>query len=301
MNYFVILVDPKTGILVVSEGLEVANKGIDTVERGFDVFTKILDRVVPWLELNRTISKLDEFQSDFSKEAGGLISDVKFKMEEGLDAYSRATQSVSEWCALAVNLLNTYKLLFTGQMNAEKFDASRLLLLDVLDDGIAKMTIGINEMTASSEGFNAAIGQLTSLNKRLAYDFDSKSAFYQSELKRIRAVGYGVAAPFMLFGVLVATGYIEGNLIPAIHEKMASIEKWYKGVTVDVQMSLEGINETKAKLKDEIERIVDVRTETKITKVNVQQDDNPVLREMILQSVTNLIAKCEAYRARHTK
>lgn len=279
--------------------MEVAKEGIETLDKGIDVYNKILDKVVPWEELNKTITKLDKYRSDYSKEAAELIGEVKTKMLDGMDAYFRATQSVYEWCGLAIKLLNTYTTLFKGQMNQSKFSAQRTLLLKVLDNGLEKMSAGQKQLGDSSSSFNVAAGKLTSLNYRLATDFSENSEYYKSQISRIRAVAYGAAAPFTLLGLSIAAGVVEGKLIPELKAKMASIEKWYKEVTVEVQNSFKNIDETKAMLKQEIRQIGDLRVQTDVTKTMVEMDDSPDLKKEVLASVADLIKKCKEYQTRH--
>lgn len=281
-------------------GLDIAKEGIATLDKGFELYNKILDKIVPWSELNKTITKLDKYRSDYSEEASALIGDVKTKMMDGMDAYTRATQSVYEWCGLAVRLLATYKILFTGQMNQGKFAASRTFLLQVLEDGIKKMTVGQKELGDSSASFNVAAGKLTQLNHRLAADFDKNSEYCQSQISHIRAVAYGAAAPFLIFGLPIAAGIVEGILVPELHRKMAAIKKWYEDVSADVQNSFKDIDDTKAKLQEEIRNIGELKVQTKETETYIEVDNTPELKEIILKSVLDLIAKCEAYRIRHS-
>lgn len=283
----------------VKAGLEVAKEGIDTLDKGIDLYNKILDKVVPWSELNQTITKLDKYRSDYSKEAAALIGEIKTKMMDGMDAYFRATQSVYEWCGLAVRLLTTYTTLFKGQMNQGKFNAQRTLLLKVLDDGIKKMTDGQKQLGDSSSSFNVAAGKLTSLNHRLATDFSQNSEYFQSQISRIRAVAYASAAPFTLLGLSIAAGVVEGKLIPELKAKMASIEKWYKDVTAEVEKSFKNIDDTKAKLKEEIRHIGDLKVQTETTKTYIELDDTPEMKEEVLTSVADLIKKCKEYQNRH--
>lgn len=284
---------------LISGGLNIAKEGIEALHTGFDLYNKFLDKIVPWSELNQTITKLDKYRSDYSDEAAVLIGQVKTKMMGGMDAYTRATQSVYEWCGLAVKLLNTYKILFTGQMNPGKFAASRKFLLEVLEDGIKKMTIGQKELGDSSASFNVAAGKLTELNHRLAADFDKNSEYCQAQISHIRLVAYASAAPFLIFGLPIAAGIVEGVLVPKLHAKMTAIQKWYKDVSADVQNSFKNIDDTKAKLQQEIRNIGELKVQTKETETYVEVDNTPELKEIILQSVVDLIGKCEAYINRH--
>lgn len=247
-------------------GLEIANEGIDTLDKFLDLYNKVLDKVIPWQQFNKTITKLDQFQFDYSKEAAVLIGEIKTKMMDGMDAYFRATESIFEWCHLAIELLESYRTLFKGQMNQEKFDTQRALLLKVLEDGILKMTIGQQQLAQSSSSFNVASGKLETLNHRLASDFNQNSAYFQSQMERVRLTAYLGAAPFSIFGLAIAAGVVEGVLIPKLKAKMAEIEKWYNEVRAEVKISFKNIDDTKAKLNEEIRHIGVLKAQTDSTK-----------------------------------
>lgn len=280
-------------------GIEVAKEGIDAVDKALDLYNKIFDKIVPWEELNKTIAKLDQYRQDYSKEAAALIGTVKTLMLNGMDNYFSATQSVREWCQLTIPLLNAYLGLFTGEMNQGKFNAQRTLLLKVLNDGILKMEKAQKDLYTSSSSFNDASGKLTSLKHRLETDFNQNSEYYKSQISRIRAVAYGSAAPFGLFGIAIAAGVVEGKLIPELNAKMKSIEVFYGNVQGLVQQSFKDIDSTKAKLKEEIRVIGDLKVQTDETKTFIELDNEPALKQTVVDSVKALIAKCKAYIARH--
>lgn len=242
---------------------------------------------------------MHKYQSDYSEAAAALIGQIKANMMDGMDAYFRATQSVYEWSGLAIKLLNTYSFFFRDKMDQEKFDAARSLLLLVLEDGIEKMRIGQSELGDSSASFNAAAGQLTQLNNRLAIDFNESGEFYLSKIAQIRRVAYGAAAPFRLFGVVIAATVAEAKLIPDVKDKMAEIAEWFNDVSAEVQNSFKNIDDTKAELKEEIRRIGEIKIQAKETKSYVEIDYVAQMKETIMESVADLIAKCKDYRFRH--
>lgn len=217
----------------------------------------------------------------------------------GMDAYFRATQSVYEWCGLAVPLLNAYNKLFTGEMNQGKFTAQRTLLLKVLVDGIAKMEKAQAELAASSGSFNESAGKLTSLKRRLETDFSENSEYFQNKISEMRKKAYIGAAFAGPFGLIIAAGVVEGKLVPDLKRKMGEIQKFYDELLATVSQSFTDIDETKAKLKEEIRVIGDLKTQAEETKTFIELDNTPELKETIVDSVNNLIQKCKDYRERH--
>lgn len=173
------------------------------MDKALEMYNKVFDKIVPWSELNRTISKLDEYRDDYSKEAAALLGEIKTKMMNGMDAYHRSVQSIYEWCGFTLKTLKMYKKLFENKSRSVDsiYNTTRKLLLKTLTNGIDKMEKAKEALDDSSRSFNESAGKLTSLNGRLKSDFDKNSEYYQSQITRIRAVAYGTGAAFGLFGI----------------------------------------------------------------------------------------------------
>lgn len=303
--------------------MAIAKEGIDALDKAVDLYNKILDKAIPWAELNKTIQKLDEFRADYSQQAANLLGTIQTQLKNGMDAYFRATQSVYEWCGLSINLLNAYRKLFNDQMNQDKFNAQRAILLKILTNGIEKMNAAQRELGTAASAFNEGYGKLTALNTQLKNDFDSNSEYYQAQKTRIRATAYGAASfskffflflQFCIFqhfqnpnaffaailGLIIAAGVVEGKMIPELNAKMESIEKFYQSVTVSIQDAATKIDETKDKLKEEVRIIGDLKVEAEEVQTYVEIDSTTELKDSLLSSVANLIASCEKYRSRHS-
>lgn len=218
-----------------------------------------------------------------------------------MDAYFRAVQSVYEWCGLTIPLLQIYNKLFTGSMNQGKFNAQRALLLKVLGDGIQKMEKAQDELAASSRSFNSAAGKLTSLKKRLESDFDERSEYFENKKKDLRMKAYIGSAFAGPFGLAIAAGVVEGIYVPQLKQKMKNIQDFYHDLLRTIEKTFKEIDQTKTKLKEEIRIIGDLKTKTEQTKTLMELDNTPELKDSIVESVNNLINKCEDYRKRHGK
>lgn len=91
---------------------------------------------MPFSTLEATVSKLDQFQNDYSNEAADLIYDVKEFMNQGLYAYAMSADEISDWCKSATPHLEGYISLFD---DPSKFGEQKALLIKVLDEGIQSM------------------------------------------------------------------------------------------------------------------------------------------------------------------
>lgn len=289
----------QAGMAIAKEGLAISKEGIDTLDKGLDLYNKHLDKIIPWSEFNKTIAKLDEFRSDYSIEAGTLIGQIQTQLRDGLNAYFRATQNIFQWCGLAMGLLEDYKSLFDGELNQDIYTNQRDILLQVLQEGIEKMQKGKAELAASSSSFSDATGKLTDLNIRLAADFNENSEYYKAQKAHIRAVGYGSAAPFFIFGLAIAAGVIEGVMIPELNAKMESIEDFYIDMKTEIQVSKMNINLTSDQLNKEIAHIGELENKAITARVFVKTPYTNGIKTLLLRAVNNLIIKCREYRARH--
>lgn len=275
------------------------NKGIEALDKGLDLYDKRLDKVVPWNVFQETLNKLDEFRKDYSKEAANLIGDLKTKMKNGMDTYFMASQSVYEWCSLAVPLLGNYKNFLKGKMDSAKFTAQRALMVSLLNSGIEKMGKAQDKLEASSSSFNEASGKLTSLNYRLEADFSEKSEYYKTKISEIRKVSYSGGASFFLFGILISAGVSEGKLIPDVKKKMKNLEVFYKDLRQTIAKSSTEIDSAKRQIREEIRIIGDMKSKTEETKIYVEADTDGSLQQIITVAVDGLITKCKGYISRH--
>lgn len=275
------------------------NKGIEALDKGLDLYDKRLDKVVPWNVFQETLTKLDEYRKDYSKEAANLIGDLKTKMKNGMDTYFMASQNVYEWCSLAVPVLGNYKNLLKGKVDNAKFTALRALILSLLNSGIDKMGKAQEKLDASSTSFNEAAGKLTSLSIRLEADFSEKSEYYKTKISEIRKTAYQGGASFFLFGILISAGVAEGKLIPDVKKKMQNLESYYKDLSKSVAKSTSEIDSAKQKIREEIRAIGNMKSKTEETKIYVESDNDGALQQIIVGAIDSLVGKCKGYIARH--
>lgn len=286
-------------LVEVKTALDIAKEGIESLDKGLDLYHKILDKVVPWSKLNKTMGKLGNNRFNYSEEAAALIGQIEPKMMDGMDAYFRATQNMFQWCGLAIDLLEPYKTLFDGEMDQDIYNTQREILLQLLDDGITRMKKGQGELAVSSSSFNVAAGKLTELNRRLAKDFDENSKYVNSQMATIPLLAYGAAAPITLPVLSLAAGFVEELLVPELKKTMKLTKKFYQNFSVDVKKAVKSINGIRAKLEEEIKHIGESQLQNQNTKINVELNVTTESKKALLQSIDHLITKCNDYRARH--
>lgn len=214
-----------------------------------------------------------------------------------MNAYFRSTKRVYEWSVLAENLLTLYINLF-DKPDEMKSKEQKSLLLEVLDEGVKKMIAAQRQLDKSSRSFNRAAGKLTSLNQRLAAEFDSKSNYYAEKAADLRLKGYGGAAVFGIIGLGIAYFVLEKNVIRELNEKLEMIKKFYDEMHEKVSKAFIDIEKTKDELKYEIREIGDIKIQTEETRTYVIIDKD--LQSFAINSAKNLIDKCHEFRKRHS-
>lgn len=274
-----------------------------TAINAIDLYNSVIDRIVPWKEFNETLVELDKFRDDYTDESALLIAEIRTLMEHGIDAYFAASQSVYEWCGLAMSNLRLYIRLFELGGTAAG-TAQKTLLVNILNDGVEKMSAAQDSLGKSSQSFNRVFGKLSILLVRLESEFDEKSEFYQTKVKILQTITAGakyVGQIPGLFGLTVKHlgRLVEENITSVLAAKLDSITQFYNHLKAKVQQAFHDIYKTKSILNNEIERIGELKVQTQQTATFVSLDDAPDIRDLAIQYAHQLIDKCITYRQSH--
>lgn len=283
--------------------MKIIRESIDVADKVLDLYNSAMDKIIPWGEFNKTLVELDKFRKDYSTESALLISEVKTLMMDGMDSYFSASQDVYEFAGLATTHLKLYIKLFNHRNN-RKAEAQKDLLIQVLGDGLTKLTDAQSQLKKSSASFNTAFGKLSALHDRFKHEFNVKSEFFESKVELIRKMSTiaNVAGQiFSIFGIPLraATSLVEKEMIPQLLNKMESIKKFYDTLKDKVQETFANIHKTKSILSKEIEQISELKIQTTNTETFVSLDDEPEIRALVIDYVQALIEKCQEYRHRH--
>lgn len=101
----------------------------------------------------------------------------------GIDAYFRAKLHISEWISLSVPLLKVHIKLITDYSPA-KDKAERGICQKMLSDGIEKMKSAQMDAAKMIENFNSANETLSALFQQFERDFNEKSEFFKLKLPK---------------------------------------------------------------------------------------------------------------------
>lgn len=291
----------------VSEAINNTKEGIDAANSALGLFSEVLDQIIPWQQFEETIKKLDRYRKDYSNESAVIVGEIKTHLGNAADKYFSATQCIYEWCSLASRLLTIY-LQLLDKRDEKTFPALKQLLIKTLDDGVVKMTNGQAKLEESSMSFNILKGKLVTLHSRLTNEFNSQSTYFQSKVNQIRTAAYAgalagaVGGPFgLVIAYAIAASKVEGHMIPELKLKLGQIKKFFENLQKVVHQANVDIDTTKAKLKDEIRYIGELKIRTDEARSVIPFDDLDALRDNTKDSVKKLIVQCNEYQIRHGK
>lgn len=284
-----------------SDLAKTAKDGIEAADKALDLYNKILDQVIPWNLFDETIKKLHLAVDHLSDESGNLLAEVKTQLMNGMDQYHSSTQKVFEWSSLASTSLKKYLKLFSYAdkpgMKEKVIKAQKDIVLGVLTDGIKLMTAAQTDLHQASMSFNNASGRLTKLNQQLETELTKNSNYYNDQVAKIRTNAYASAWIGGFIGYAVAAGVVEGELIPNLLKGFELVKNRFIELRETVLKATTDIDDTKLKLRNEIDVITDLKTDTVSAKNDIK--DLGSFQEFIEESVNKLIASCTKYMERH--
>lgn len=74
-------------------------------------FDKI-SKEVPWRTVKEKLDHLESYHNDYSKEAAGIIAEIKKHMTAGIAAYKKSLEQINQWCDDTKKSLESYIKLF---------------------------------------------------------------------------------------------------------------------------------------------------------------------------------------------
>lgn len=153
----------------MSATVEITRKGFLIAGKCVEMY-EVLDSIVPWKSIEETIKVLDIYSAHYTIETAKIVGEIKRVTLNAADSYFMARQSIYEMCNLASTLIAAYKFLF-DKHDASNFPGQKQLLLKVLDDGMAKMSMAHVRLEECLSNFNLAAKELTTLMAQLPIDF----------------------------------------------------------------------------------------------------------------------------------
>lgn len=287
------LADPAVAAVTgaVRNSIKISNEVLDLFKEE--------DRYIPTDEFKILIRKLDEHKSSYSKRAGELASEVKSLLKDAMAAYFMSTQSVYEWCGIVVKRLQTY-LDLHHNFSKTKAKMQQRIIIEVLDQGLKKMSAAQQKLNEASRHFNKVSGRITALTGQLNADFDEKGDVFIGLVNGISIVKN--VCFFWFCGIIVKPTFDEA--VRNVRNKLQNIQRFHEELKESLVNADNKIDETKLKLQDEITVIGNVKTQAMVTAstiddiIDFDEFDKDIQNE-IRTSVEELIEESRRYRERH--
>lgn len=270
--------------------METVKGCIESIDEILTIYDKFAEQIVPSEEFNETLVGLDKFQNYYSMESATLIGEIKTHIFYGIDAYFLASEMLYEWSGVVATHFKLFVSLFNGY-DARRADAQKQLLIDMLDSGVVKMSAAQVALGNSSMAFNSADEIIPVLRKRIDHDFNvhRKSTTKPNSI-RSKVAAVAIALHKFIFGKNSVEKKIVKKLV-GFHDKLD--EK--------IQEAMINIAITQKLLKMEIKHIANLKSQIQQTVTFVNLDGVPNLRDTVIESARNLIAKCEEFRKKYIK
>lgn len=235
-----------------------------------------------WNQVNETLVDLDAFRREYATKSAGLTGDIKKTLMDSNDAYFSESQNVYEWASVVQPILKV-------SIKVSNSDGIKKALTKVLDTGLTKLGAAQEKLEQSSNTFNTLAASLKEVNSQFETEFEKKSKSFDDKLKELRAEHKDEK------GQKGGKSTFEKDLVPLLNAKMAAIKKFHGDLTQTITEELRNIDSTKAKLSEEIENIVNLKSKIDPIKTSLNSDSDSK------QSAQDLIDTAEKYRERHNK
>lgn len=287
---------------------EIGKNFLDSILKSsgvLDLF-KEQDKYIPSDEFKDVIQKLDQFKNSYSPRAADLAGEVKTLLNDALDTYFMAANSVYEWCGVAMKRLEQYNY-YLANLTRFKIKLQHKIIIQVLEEGIKRMTEAQKSLDIASRSFNKAAGQIVSLTAQLNDDFNTESQYTKLELTRLEKEKNDAKSCIFWFCWENSKTRTIDELKNLLNEKLKGVKKFHDDVKDALVQADKKIVETKQKLRDEITAIGEVKAQTEVTlqtiddikDAELEDYKDGDLQKTIKKQVDSLIEECRKYRARH--
>lgn len=297
------------------------SEATDQMLATFQIYNRDIDQSIPWKRLLSDLSSINLKYEYHSSTAMNLLKKIRDEVTAGVNNYYESSSKMYEWAAYASSSLNIYlQILDSTQYNGTDF------IVNVLDDGIAKINASIPLLEQVSRNFRTASNDLESMSQEFASTKIQKTDEYQNKQSQIRLHGYvgggtavlvlsGMAsvlaiafcppcAPIVAAAAAAATATVGfGSTAAAVELKnIADIDKLietlhdqYNKLSVAVKNTSNSMDKAIEGIRSEINRLGYLRSSIKQTDQYIAMSFLPAIRI----SVQNLIKKCDDYMIAH--
>lgn len=184
-----------------------------------------------------------------------------------------------EWASVVQPLLETY-------LNVSKEDGTTQALNEKLDDGVALLNANQEKLKESLQSFVPLTSRIRNLKSQFDTGFDKSQNVLSHKITDFFAVhkDQPVDAQNEDLGLQMLV-------------KLFDFKQFGEDLELTIQGVTRNIEETKAKLQEEIGKIENLKS--KIDPLKTALNSDSASNDDVTTSAQNLIAECKKYRERH--
>lgn len=166
-----------------------------------------------------------------------LFGDIKTAIMDSNDTHFAETQNAYEWVSLAKSLLPPL-------IKALNSEVTKKALITVLDDGNTKLSTVSETLAKRMPCINSLASRTTKLKSLIELQFRKETITLLFQLKQTRDMAE--KRPKFLCPINVES----------LMAKIQTLTKFYDNLSQKIDENISNVDQTKAKLQDEIEHIV---------------------------------------------
>lgn len=262
---------------------------------------KIQDKFIPYDTFNDFIGVLDKYRNE-SNLTGGLelAHEVKAHLINTMNAYYVSTQSMYQWCDVAIDHFQSYIQQLQDTTKDEAMEQHHTLV-QMLEEELEKISMAQQKLHELRLSFDE-ISEVK-LTPRLDKDFDNYSAQSNQQIKLLNSDIMDKMSVLLNLWDSNGVRHLKSK-IREIKENLVTFKVLNDELKEAIKQAEYKANEMKTNFEDEINAMAHVRSLAQITLSTINsiiEEDafDPEINNIVEVAVGNLIKKCKEYRARH--
>lgn len=260
-------------------------EAITSVADAIELYSKVLDKEVPWKDFKDLPKELQHYTSDYSKESAHLVGRVRTQLANATDEYFATSQAIREMC----DGINSFADLYVEGIDDANPTVNGEVFSAILETAVDKMKEAQKPLTETSNHFCSLSGLWIVFLARLEHDFTENSVYFQKQvqMKENAAGGSWFSSKESIRQKIVADLKQHWTIVKRVHS--------------DLKAKIDEANiviwDTKFKIDKQIPLIA--AQKANIDKSYASFQLNPQSRQAIKRAVKDVTDQCNAYMQSH--
>lgn len=253
-------------------------------------FDSSLDEYINWLDFDSMFKEMLVHSGTYSIWS---IGDVRKYFLESRDYYFKAVTSVYGWCGEIDVLMTAYLDLFNVYA-PEVREAQKMIIINSLDSGIAKMTESLDHLDKSRENLNNGIVGLSNVMSNITETFRHDQSAHEAKIFELNERVMGALEKSVVAGIIRLI-MVEAIYKPEARQTFEKIKSSFDFMKKKIWASIDKALEIKKRLLAEIQNVVELQAAAKANKVLMNFNFFTVIKK----AATSLKTKCHNYQIKH--